>query len=105
MIGLEDYFAVWDKDDHGEELESYDLLVGAKAQARGLELDPDLEGVAGLPGGKGAQKIKNAYEWANSTNKIPEVFSPIRDFINGKKVITDVLDAQDLNPNVEETPF
>ena len=105
LIGLEDYFAVWDKDDHGEELESYDLLVGAKAQARGLELDPDLEGVAGLPGGKGAQKIKNAYEWANSTNKIPEVFSPIRDFINGKKVITDVLDAQDLNPNVEETPF
>lgn len=84
LIGFEDYFAIWDKD---RKLEHTTLLDEAKQNGKGLELDPNLESVLGLPDGDNAEKVKNAYEWAtNSTNQIPANFGEVENFLkqNGR---------------------
>lgn len=82
LIGFDDYYAVWDKD---ESLDSTSLLDETTQKFKGLELDPNLETVLGLPDGDGAKKVKNAYEWAtNKDTKVPKDFEQIRTFLKGE---------------------
>jgi predicted ATP-dependent endonuclease of OLD family len=94
LIGFEDYLAVWDKDG---ELDSTALLDEAKQNGKGIELDPNLESVLGLPEGDHAEKVKNAYDWAlNTDNDIPENFAEIENFLKSNGQIAD---------EVEDIPF
>ncbi len=95
LIGLEDYFAVWDKD---EDLEMPDLLNEAGSNGKGLELDPNLEGFLNLPRGNDREKVRNAYEWAFDESKtIPAQFDIIKEFLkheDGASVIaTDTVES------------
>jgi len=104
LIGFEDYFAIWDKDD---ELEHTTLLDEAKQNGKGLELDPNLESVLDLPGGDNAEKVKNAYEWAtNGTIQIPANFGEVENFLkqNGESSIPrETTVAENLSP--DDIPF
>lgn len=79
LIGFDDYFAIWDKDNN---LDNADLLTEAKNNSKGLELNPNLESVLRLPNGDNAEKVKNAYDWAeNKSNKIPKDFDIVKKFL------------------------
>lgn len=104
LIGFDDYFAVWDKD---ESLDNTNLLDEAKNNSKGLELDPNLESVLGLPDGDNAEKVKNAYEWAiNKDNKIPKSFESIEKFLKGENsgnISTEIAKEDIINP--DDIPF
>lgn len=104
LIGFDNYFAVWDKD---EDLENTDLLNEAKNNSKGIELDPNLESVLKIPDGDNAEKVKNAYEWAmNSNNNVPEVFDKVKKFLEGEKpqnIATEVEKEDIINP--DDIPF
>jgi len=104
LIGFDNYFAVWDKD---EDLENTDLLNEAKNNSKGIELDPNLESVLKIPDGDNAEKVKNAYEWAmNSNNNVPEVFDKVKNFLEGEKpqnIATEVEKEDIINP--DDIPF
>ena len=78
LIGLDDYFAVWDKD---RDLINSELLEEVKNSGKGLEIDPNLEKFLGLPDGDNVEKIKNAYHWAIKNNSIPKEFLPVQKFL------------------------
>lgn len=79
LIGFDDYFAVWDKDG---DLDNFELLNEARQTGKGLEINPNLESILGLPGGDNAEKIKNAYEWATNTDsQIPTDFGNVEAFL------------------------
>ncbi len=104
LIGFEDYFAVWDKDG---ELDSTTLLDEAKQNGKGIELDPNLESVLGLPEGDNAEKVKNAYEWAsNDESSVPENFSEIENFLkqNGQTSIIVETQPEDTS-EIDDIPF
>lgn len=104
LIGFNDYFAVWDKD---EKLDNTKLFEEALSNAKGLELDPDLESILSLPSGDNAEKVKNAYEWAmDPIRKIPKNFELVENFLNGAKLenITTEADKEDII-NPEDFPF
>jgi predicted ATP-dependent endonuclease of OLD family len=80
LIGLEDYFAVWDKDG---DIEKPELLKETIDSGKGLEIDPNLEGFIGLPIGENAEKVKNAHVWAIDTSKtIPSEFDSVKLFLS-----------------------
>ncbi len=82
LIGLEDYFAIWDKD---QDLENQKLLGDTLIYRKGLELDPNLEGFLGLPAGDDVKKVKNAHEWASDEDvSIPKTFLPIKIFLESE---------------------
>ena len=79
LIGFEDYFAVWDKD---EDLDNPGLLDTAKTDGKGLEISPNLEGFLGLAQGDDVAKVRNAHKWASDdTKEIPEEFKVVKDFL------------------------
>lgn len=100
LIGFDNYFAVWDKD---EDLENTGLLDEAKNNSKGIELDPNLESVLKITDGDNAEKVKNAYEWAmNSNNNVPEVFDKVKNFLEGEEPqnITMEVEKEDIiNPD------
>lgn len=104
LIGFDDYFAVWDKD---ESLDNTNLLEEAKNNSKGLELDSNLESVLGLPDGDNAEKVKNAYEWAiNKDSKIPKSFVSIEKFLKGENtenISTKIAKEDIINP--DDIPF
>ena len=104
LIGFDDYFAVWDKD---ESLDNTALLDEAKRNSKGLELDPNLESVLKLPDGENAEKVKNAYEWAmNKDSKIPKSFVAIENFLKGENtenISTEIEKEDTINP--DDIPF
>lgn len=80
LIGFDEYFAVWDRD---EVLENPTLLEEAKTNGKGIEINPNLEGFLSLPQGEGAEKVKNAHLWAADTSKtIPTEFDSINTFLS-----------------------
>jgi predicted ATP-dependent endonuclease of OLD family len=100
LIGFEDYFAVWDKD---EELKKPELLNNANTERKGLELAPNLEGFLSLPQGDDADKVKNAHKWAfDETKTIPAEFERVKNFLEQGDG-TNVAPEEEVNP--EEIPF
>lgn len=104
LIGFEDYFAVWDK--YGD-LDNSGLLDEARKNGKGIEIDPNLESVLGLPEGDNAKKVKNAYEWAtNTASQIPTNFGVVKNFLkqNGSNnASTETSEEDIINP--EDIPF
>jgi len=100
LIGYEDYFAVWDKD---QDLDKPKLLNTTKIGGKGLEIDPNLEGFIGLPQGDDIDKVKNAHQWASDETKtIPTAFESIKNFlVQGDD--TNVATEAEVSP--EEIPF
>jgi len=79
LIGLDDYFAVWDKD---QDLDKPELLNNANTEGKGLGIDPNLEGFLGLAQGDDVNKVKNAHDWASDETKtIPLEFDTIKNFL------------------------
>ena len=100
LIGLEEYFAVWDKD---QDLDNPTLLNDAKTNRKGLELDPNLEGFLGLSLGNDVNKVKNAHEWALDDGKtIPSEFDVIKIFLQQEDIVSEVIETE-INP--EDIPF
>lgn len=81
LIGFEDYFAIWDKD---EDLENENFLNQAETDNKGLCLDPNLESFLGLPESKNAEKVKNAHNWAMAIeiDEIPIEFERVKNFLS-----------------------
>ena len=84
LIGFEDFFAVWDKD---EDLDNGNFLNQAETKNKGLCLDPNLESFLSLPTSKDSEKIKNAHDWAMEIEieKIPNKFDSIKNFLDNEK--------------------
>lgn len=82
LIGLDDYFAVWDSDDDNYKPDK-DLLKETLQNNKGLEITGNLEKFLKLPSGKDTDKVKKAYEWAMSvkTEDIPQEFIKLKEFI------------------------
>lgn len=100
LIGFNEYFAIWDKD---QDLEKPDLLNETKEAEKGLELNPNLEGFLKITRGDNASKIKNAHEWAlDETKIIPTEFESVKNFLNqGENPNTTLLNET----TEEEVPF
>jgi predicted ATP-dependent endonuclease of OLD family len=81
-VGISEFYAIWDKDDDG--LDCNNVLTNAIESSHGLEFTPNLEQVLGLPTGKGASKIKNAFDWATNIapEDIPEIFNSVKLFLS-----------------------
>lgn len=111
LIGFKDFFAVWDRDNKGDYNPEKDLLLETLQKGNGLEINDNLEKFLGLPHGDGAEKVKNAFNWAKSVNqdKIPKEFLKIKEFLetdlnNTEEEMPDDLENTDINWS-EEIPF
>lgn len=109
LVGIQDYFAIWDQDNEGEYTPRKDWLGETKNGDKGIEIPGNLEKFLGLPEGENANKVKNAYEWAiNESNEIPELFLKVKQFLMEKdKTNRDTENGlfEGNNINVEEIPF
>ncbi len=85
LMGLTNYFAVWDQDSKSYSPKR-DCLKIALKNGKGIEIKGNLEKFLGLSEGKDVDKVKNAYEWAIKVDldKIPKEFLIIKEFINDK---------------------
>lgn len=109
LVGIQDYFAIWDQDNEGEYTLRKDWLDETKNGDKGIEIPGNLEKFLGLPEGENADKVKNAYEWAiNEGNEIPELFLKVKQFLMEKdKTNRDMKNGlvEGNNINAEEIPF
>lgn len=89
LIGLGDYFAIWDKDSDSYSPKK-DYLQDTLSKKKGIEIAGNLEKFLGLSEGEDAEKVKNAYEWAINVqvDKIPTEFQAVKEFID------DVIDQE-----------
>jgi len=109
LIGIQNYFAVWDQDTEEEYNPRKDWLNEAKTTGKGIEIPGNLEKFLKLPEGGNANKVRNAYEWAiNGNNKIPQLFLKVKQFLteeNKTNKNTESESFEDNNINLEEIPF
>lgn len=89
LIGLEDYFAVWDGDTDSKYAPEKDFFPETLNKAKGLEIKENLEMFLKLPIGDDAEKVKNAFEWAMKIedNNIPTEFLVVKKFVDEGKTI------------------
>lgn len=81
LVGIQDYFAIWDQDSAEEYNPRKDWLTEIKS-SKGIEIPKNLEKFLKLPEGKDADKVKNAYKWAiDEKNEIPELFLKVKNFL------------------------
>lgn len=101
LVGIQDYFAIWDQDIKEEYKPRKDWLKETKDKEKGIEIPGNLEKFLKLPEGDEASKVKNAYEWAiNQNKKIPDLFLGVKNFLEEK----DKNKQNDLI-NEEDIPF
>lgn len=82
LVGIQNYFAIWDQDSEEEYNPRKDLLEETRNNGKGIEIPNNLEKFLKLPQGNEANKVKNAYEWAiNENNKIPDLFLKVKNFL------------------------
>ncbi len=80
LMGLQNFFAIWDQDNDDDYNPRKDWL--SDLNAKGLEIPGNLEKFLKLPEAKNSQKVKNAYEWAiNQLNSIPTKFEVVKNFL------------------------
>lgn len=105
LIGLEDYFAIWDSDNNNYKPDN-NLLPNTIRDKKGLEVPGDLESFLGLPTGEDTEKVKNAFNWARDvkTDTIPKEFIKLKEFINVK---VDSISKEQVNieNDEDEIPF
>ncbi|MEJ5305729.1 MAG: AAA family ATPase [Ignavibacteria bacterium] len=91
LVGIQDYFAIWDQDNKEDYNPKKDWLSETMNSDKGIEIPGNLEQFLGLPEGKGAEKVKNAYEWAiNEVNEIPDLFLKVKEFLEKENEQIDV---------------
>jgi len=80
LIGLDNYFAIWDTD---KELEQDTFLRDIENNRKGLGISPDLENFLKIST-EGDKKVENAHKWALEidTVSIPEELNIIKEFLN-----------------------
>lgn len=85
LVGIQEYFAIWDQDNEEEYNPRKDWLGETKDYDKGIEIPGNLEKYLGLPEGNNAQKVKNAYRWAfDEKNGIPKLFMKVKKFLTEK---------------------
>ncbi len=104
LVGIQDYFAIWDEDNQEEYSPRKDWLSETKNDDKGIEIPGNLEKFLGLPESEDAKKVKNAYEWAtNENNEIPDLFLKVKSFLTpDNKTISGKMDK---DTNFEDLPF
>lgn len=104
LIGLEDYFAIWDEDPDDESYQPEMDHLPSILEEKGLEISGNLEKFLGLQSGKDAKKVQNAHEWASDdTKKIPTEFNAVKDFLAPKRAALDVENEDIIDP--DDIPF
>ena len=92
LMGIENFFAVWDKDE-AEAVDTYGHLQYAIDNKRGLEIAPNLEDFLKKHFTKhrfsDEHKVEDAYAWASGVDKdiIPKEFNVIKENIEDTFVI------------------
>lgn len=85
VIGLNDFFAVWDEDPEDETYKPAKDHLPDILEEKGLQITGNLEKFLGLPSSKDAKKVQNAHEWALDSSKlIPEEFEKVKEFLTPK---------------------
>jgi predicted ATP-dependent endonuclease of OLD family len=112
LLGITDFFAIWDKDNKEDTIEDkHNILSGLLSNARGLEQDPDIESVLEetIPLGNDSdfivsrkEKIRTAFEWAEKVQEteIPSTFEIVKQFLE-KKSDKDVTELPKSTEKVE----
>lgn len=103
LVGLSDYFAVWDEDG---ECDKQSELAAVAYDSKGLELVPDLEGFLKISKGKDDKKIENAHKWACSpTSSIPQELDRVKEFLMSEKQDDIAPDVWNDEIRIEDIPF
>lgn len=112
LIGLKDYFAIWDTDNYDHYNPEKDFFPETLQDGKGLEIKGNLENFLGLPTGDDVEKVKNAFEWATNVeeNKIPNEFLEVKKFIEvdtnvGRNSSVNSQDVEEDEENIEDMPF
>jgi len=82
MVGIEDYFAIWDTDNEVDDRRG--ILSATLDAKKGLAFEPNMERALSISVGADAKKVKNAYEWVIgiTTAQVPEILNNLRLFLN-----------------------
>lgn len=104
LLGLSNYFGVWDRDTDEDYKDTNNIILDMISQKCGLELVPDLEKFVGIPSGHNSKKIKNAYEWAKDIelDKIPKEFEIVKNFLI-KETNEDQKQKEIIDPKIESS--
>jgi len=108
LMGLQNYFAIWDHDSKEEYKPRKDWLNETKDN-KGIEIPENLENFLKLLEGKDANKVKNAYEWAiDEDNEIPNLFLKVKNFLTDEHKPNNKREneiSKNDNINFEDIPF
>jgi predicted ATP-dependent endonuclease of OLD family len=106
LVGIKNYFAIWDEDNEEEYKPEKDWLLETKNNGKGIEIPENLEKFLGLPDGKDAPKVKNAYNWAiDKNNKIPDLFIKVKNFLEEECEIEKIEKINELDIENDDIPF
>lgn len=91
LVGINDYFAVWDTDNEVDDRRN--ILSATLDAKKGIAFDPNMETALSIPAGADAKKIKNAYEWVVNieTEQVPETLDSLRLFLDPNFTITEAV--------------
>lgn len=93
LVGINNYFAIWDSDPDDESYKpDNDFLLETLSGDKGLELNENLESFLKLQTSNKIDKVKNAYKWASevSISEIPLEFEVVKRFL---------IDDENINEN------
>ena len=85
LVGIDDYFAVWDEDPDDDSYKpDLDLLSQTIKINKGIEITNNLEVFLGLSRSKDSEKVKNAFKWAVGVelDQVPKEFKKVKDFLS-----------------------
>jgi len=111
LIGLEDYFAVWDEDPEDESYQpDKDFLPDVLTNNKGLEITGNLESFLDLSRSNDSEKVRNAHKWAFnvSIDEIPMEFQQLKDFLFTEITNTnngEELEEAELSNSENDLPF
>lgn len=89
LLGIRDFYAIWDEDSENTYEDEFKNLQCAISSQRGLELSVNLESFLGEKFPKSQfrekHKIEDAYNWAVAVdvNEIPDEFKKVKEFLSG----------------------
>lgn len=86
LIGHDNYFAIWDKDNENKIDDANNILKDALNNNQGLEFNPDMETELGICKG---DKVRNAHAYVMNldNNSIPIRLTIIQNFLNNTPTI------------------
>ncbi|MFQ5493488.1 MAG: ATP-dependent endonuclease [Candidatus Dojkabacteria bacterium] len=91
LLGITEFFAVWDQDDDKED--AFDQLKFALEEGSGLEIPENLETFLNLSANN-KNKVQKAYEWATTTDQIPAEFDIIKRFLTSDETSISQIESE-----------